>query len=400
MQNIETDVGEQPFPTREYESRLDSVQSTIRERGLDAFMMTTPENIVYLTGYDTTGYYSYQALIIPDSSQPQFVIREFEGPNVEARSWTTEWKGYRDTHEENTSIETTAGIGATAALIEEMGVEDKIIGFERDSWFLTHRQLVLLQETIDAKFVGCTGIVEAGRRIKSQREIDYMCQAGSIAENALQTGIEAIEPGVNENAVAAEIYADLIRNGSGHTGTQLYTTSGRRSALPHARWKGRTLEEGDVIYIEVPAAIHRYHGCLLRSAYIGEPPAEVSAAGEAVAEGLTAAIETIKPGITAGDVDEACRGIIADHGFGSQFPHRTGYSLGIGYPPGWGEGHIVSLGPGDDTVLERNMTFHMPVIVFLPEHGAIGCSATVRVSEDGCEPIADIDRKLYVKTEY
>jgi Xaa-Pro dipeptidase len=109
---------------------------------------------------------------------------------------------------------------------------------------------------------------------------------------------------------------------------------------------------------------------------------------------LDIAIDTIEPGITATAVDEACRDAIDEAGYGSLSPHRTGYSLGIAFPPGWGEGHLVSLGPGDDTVLEPNMVFHVPRVAFLPDLGAVGLSATLRVSQNGCEVLADLDRSF------
>lgn len=393
MASLETEREERPFPIREYEDRLEAVQAEIRTRNLAALIVSTPENQFYLTGYDTTGYYTHQALVVPDEGEPMFVVRSFEGPNVEIRSWLHGRKEYGDSPEGG--VETAGGVNTTRDLLVEMGLEGKRVGFEEDAWYLTHRQLAALRNSMDADFVGTSGIVEDHRVVKSDRELEYIRESASIVEKGVAAAIDEIEAGCSEYDVVAELWSTLIKNGCEHVASQPYVASGTRSALPHARWKGRTIEEGDVVFFEVGAAVDRYHAAQVRSAYVGDPPRHVAAAAEAATEALTAAVDAIEPGVPAHEVDEAARTVVEEAGFGHLFPHRTGYSIGIGYPTGWGEGHIVSLGPWDDSELEPNMTFHMPIIIFLPEHGAIGCSATVQVSEGGCEPLADLDRKLF-----
>jgi Xaa-Pro dipeptidase len=115
-----------------------------------------------------------------------------------------------------------------------------------------------------------------------------------------------------------------------------------------------------------------------------------------VISGLNAAIETIKPGVTAGEVDAACRGKFIAAGIDQYFHHRTGYSIGIAFPPDWGEGHAMSLRSGDPAVLEPNMTFHMPPGVLVYGKYGIGFSETVRVTENGCEVLTEFPRELLV----
>ena len=96
-------------------------------------------------------------------------------------------------------------------------------------------------------------------------------------------------------------------------------------------------------------------------------------------------------------MDKACRGTIAKAGFGRYFTHRTGYSIGIAFPPDWGEGHIMSLKDGEQMVLRERMTFHMvPATLVYGQHG-IGVSETVLVTRDGCEVLGDSPRELAIK---
>lgn len=395
----ESDYDELPFATSEFERRLNRVKGRIRERDLSGLLVTTPENIYYLTGHEAACYFSYQALVVPAAGDPAFVIREVDGANVEAGSWVGRRIEYSDTHEGGRSVETTAGTAATVDLLDELGLEGKQIGFEADSWFLTYRQLDSLERASSAEFTPTSGIIETERMVKSKAEIEYIREAAEISEAATKAGIQAIEVGAAEHDLAAEIWYSLAKNGGQHVGGQPLITSGPRTNLIHSHWKGRELRNDDVVYYEIPGAVNRYHACLLRTEYVGEPPETARSVWNAFTRALDTAIETIEPGVTASTVDSACRAVIEEAGYSSLSPHRTGYSLGIAFPPGWGEGHLVSLGPGDETVLQPNMVFHIPRVAFLPDIGAVGLSATIRVTEDGCEPLADLGREFHRMTQ-
>lgn len=391
--SIETDIEEQPFRTAEFKERVERVQSTIRDRDLDVLLVTTPENIYYLSGLDTTGFYSYQCLILPRTGEPAFVVRQLETPNVEIRTWISQYKAYGESYGDS-SVETTQGINTTAELLQELDLGDGRVGFEQDSWFITYRQVSLLKNSIPGELVGCSNIVEPERMIKSEAELQYIREAASIAEAGTQTGIQTVAVGTGESEIAANTYAGLIRNGAMH-GTRVYATSGTRSAIPHARWKGRTVRQGEPVNFEIGATVNRYYASLWQTAHVGEPPPVVERVEDVVATGLQSAIDCIEPGVPAAEVHEACQRVLRDSGYAEFSPHRTGYSLGIGFPPGWGEGYIVSIGPGDDTPLQQNMVFHMPVTVILPDYGTVGCSVTLRVTDDGAEILADLNRAVH-----
>jgi Xaa-Pro dipeptidase len=119
----------------------------------------------------------------------------------------------------------------------------------------------------------------------------------------------------------------------------------------------------------------------MRVVSVGDPDEEVRRRAEVVSEALTAAIEAIKPGARSGDVDAACRGMIEDAGYGHLFRHRTGYMLGVAFPPGWGEGHITDLKPHDDAVLVPNTVFHLVPILHDPGNHGIGMSETILVTD-------------------
>ena len=334
-----------PFPKEEYLQRLSALQERLKSRDLDAILCYTPENIYYLTGYSTTGYYVYQCLIVPADHDPIMVTRELETPNVVYGTWLKHYQTFKDTEDPVT---------VTCRTIAEYGLDNKKIGLETTSWFLLQQDY---EKTVSmlpkAKIGNGANLVEEGRVIKSARELECMREGGGIVVKGMEAGVAASRPGVTENDVAGEVAKSLISNGSLYFASQPYVVSGPRTAMAHASWMGRRLEAGDPVFFEMSANVKRYSAALMRTINLGQPNDELKRLADASLAGLSAAIETIRPGVTSGDVDNACRGAIARAGFGHTFHHRTGYSIGIGFPPGWGEGHILDLKADDPRVSKR-----------------------------------------------
>lgn len=386
--HIVSDNNELVFSVEEFKGRIERVRESMEEAGLDLLLVHTPENIYYLTGYRTPGYYTYQCFILPLDSEPMMLIRFMEEGNIMAQSWVEKRVTYQDTEDP---------VEVTSNTLKGLGVSGKRVGIEKSSWFLTTAAYEQLTATFqDVTFTDASDVVNKVRLIKSPAEIAYIREAAKAAENGVRMGMEAIAAGKTENDVAAAALTGMLREGSEYTGLAPFVASGPRSALGHATWERRKLEEGDLVFLEIPGCINRYHAAQMRTAVIGKPPAEWEDIAKVVIDGLSAAIETIKPGVMAGEVDDACRGTITRGGYGEYFLYRTGYSIGIAFPPDWGEGHILSLRGGESTELQPGMTFHMPPSALMYGVGGIGFSETVLVTETGCEAITRYPRELVV----
>lgn len=384
------DNPELPFSLPEYEERLKKTQEGLAERGIDAVLISVPENIYYLTGFTTTGYYMYQTLIVPVEGEPLFVTYLEEKINVLRRSWMDRYRTYSVVDDP---------VDVTVRAIEEMGLTDKTLGIEEGAYFFpiaTYKKLVGLLPR--ARWVDGGGLVEKARLIKSDAEIGYIRQAARAAQAGMKAAIEAIAPGKTENDIAAEVYRATLQAGSEYPGSPPYVVSGERSGLPHGTWEGRVLRPGDILFLEHSGCVKRYSAAMMRNCFLGKPPDVVRRYAEIVLEGLGKAIDTIRPGVTSGEVDAACRQTILGAGF-NDYTHETGYSIGVAYPPGWNESHIMNLHPGDPTVLEPNMVFHLvPSLIIHEIQGHVGFSDTVVVTEDGCEVLTDteVERRWYV----
>jgi Xaa-Pro dipeptidase len=129
---------------------------------------------------------------------------------------------------------------------------------------------------------------------------------------------------------------------------------------------------------------------------IGRPDEEVKRRAAASTEALDSVIAAMKPGVTSDSVHRVTRGVFEKYGYSHLFGHRTGYSVGINYPPDWGEGHIMSIWAGDERPLRAGMTFHLvPGLFELGKH-LINISDTVLVTENGCERVTQFPRELFV----
>jgi Xaa-Pro aminopeptidase len=220
-------------------------------------------------------------------------------------------------------------------------------------------------------------------------------QATRLSEAAMRAGIDAIGAGVPESTVAAEIYHTLI-DGTGEFGGDYpaivpLMPSGEHTGTPHLTWSDEPFEEGDPVIIELAGCRHRYHSPLARTAVVGDIPEEMERVAAVVVEGLNAALDAAEPGVTCEAVERAWRETIARHGI--EKADRIGYSMGLGYPPDWGE-HTASLRPGDETVLEEDMTFHMIPGIWTDELG-VEISESFRVTGTGAERFSSFPQRLF-----
>jgi Xaa-Pro dipeptidase len=376
------------FSIEEYQDRLARLREEMRARGIEVLLSYTPENIYYVSGYQTPGYYTYQCVIVPLEGDPIMFTRYLEETNVLGLSWFNTRDHYTDVQDPVTE---------TIRTLREHGLADKTIGVEESSWFLTVGDYRRLREGLpEATFKDASGTIEQLRLIKSPQEIEYIRRAGEACDAGILRAVEVAAPGKTEDDLALALYEGSLGLGSEYMSLPPFVASGYRSALTHATWSGRVLEPGDIIFIEHAGVIHRYSSAMTRMISLGEPSDKVKRMDEAVRAGLNAALAAIGPGVPAADVDRACRGTIRDLGFGDYFRHRTGYSIGINFPPDWGEGHIMSIKDNEPRPLQPGMVFHLVPALVDYGNAMVGGSLTVLVTDSGHEPLSDIPHQIFV----
>jgi Xaa-Pro dipeptidase len=365
-----------PFSVEEFQDRVARTRALMRENGVDILLVTTPENIYYLTGYRTTGYYFYQAFLLPLSGEPHFVVRRFEMPDVKGLSWTKGCIAIADGE---------SWVDGTLRAVEACGGGDTI-GYEERGFFTPPLILDGLRERLPkARLTPAGGLVESCRRIKSPQEITYIRKAAEIASIGMTAGMQAVRPGINENEITGAVYAAMMGAGGEYPSGGPYVVAGLRSVLTHQTAERTILEPGMTVLFEIGGIYRRYGSSLLRIAAVGKPSVRAQEIADVMRRALDALIAAIRPGVPAGAVDRAGRSIVEAAGLGPYWLHRAAYSMGISFPPGWGEGLVMDIKPDDTRPLEPGMIFHVVPSVHVPRFGAMGFSETVLVTENGCD---------------
>ncbi|MBV9637441.1 MAG: ectoine hydrolase DoeA, partial [Methylobacteriaceae bacterium] len=285
-----------------------------------------------------------------------------------------------------------------ARLIEERGWSRGSIGVEMDNyWFTAAAMEALRRHLPNARFVDATGLVNWQRAVKSPQEIDYMRKAARIVEAIHQRILDKVEPGMRKCDLVAEIYDVGIRGVDGYGGDYPalvpLLASGEEASAPHLTWDDRPLRRGEGTFFEVAGCYRRYHCPLSRTVFLGKPTPAFLDVEKAVLEGMEAGLAAARPGNACEDIANAFFAALKRHGFIKD--SRTGYPIGLSYPPDWGE-RTMSLRPGDRTVLEPGMTFHFMTGLWLETMG-LEITESILITPNGVECLADVPRRLFVK---
>ena len=285
-----------------------------------------------------------------------------------------------------------------ADIIKEKGWGGKSIGVEMDQFYFTHRNYVELEKALpNAKFKDGNLLVNMVRQVKSEEEIRFMKIAGQIAVKVMQTAIDAIDVGVREcdaaAAIAAAQYRGTAEHGGDYPAIVPLMMAGEGTSTPHLTWSDKKYQKDEPIILELTGAYKHYHAPIARTMFLGTPPPLIKEVADVVIHGLGETLQVVKPGVTCEEVEARWRQAIS--GTKVVKESRIGYSIGLNYPPDWGE-QTMSLRPGDKTVLQPNMAFHI-ILGIWEEKVGFEADATIRITEKGYEPLYEFANKLYVK---
>lgn len=386
------------FDVKEYKERLEKTKKSMNEKGVEVLIVTDPANMNYLTGFDGWSFYVHQGLIVMvDQPEPIWFGRGQDGNAARLTTWLREEniRAYTDDYVQSL---VKHPMDFVSDIIKEKGYDKKIIATEMDTYYYTAKcQERLVLGLPNAKFKDGTNLVNWVKIVKSETELDYMRKAARIVEGAMQAAVDSIAEGVRQCDAAANVYHAQISGtkeyGGDYASIVPLMPSGVRTSTPHLSWTDEPYRNGDTVLVEIAGCYRRYHCPLSRTVIVGDAPQKVRDLAAVVVEGIKDTLAAIKPGITCEEVERVWARSIAKSGFIKD--SRVGYSMGLNYPPDWGE-HTASLRPGDKTVMMPNMTFHFMPGIWLEDCG-VDISESIRITENGVETFTNYPRKLLVK---
>ncbi len=385
------------FDRSEYSARISKTRRAMQARGIELLVVSDPSNMAWLTGYDGWSFYVHQCVLLALDGEPLWYGRGMDACGARRTVFMDDDHiiGYPDHYVQSTERHP---MDLLARIIEDRGWAGHAIGVEMDNYYFSAACYGSLRKHLpNAAFRNATGLVNWQRAVKSAREIEYMRRAARIVEAMHARIVELVEPGLPKNELVAEIYRTAIRGADGHGGDYPAIVpmlpSGIDASAPHLTWDETPFRKGEGTFFEIAGCYRRYHCPLSRTVYLGKPPREILEAETAVLEGLEAALEAARPGNTCEAVEAAWRKAIARHGI--EKDSRCGYPIGLSYPPDWGE-RTMSLRPGDTSVLEEGMTFHLIPAIWRERWG-LEITESFLITAEGAQPFCTTPRKLFVK---
>ena len=386
------------FTLEEYKYRLKKVQKMMQQKGIELLISHDTNNMNYLTGYDAWSFYYAQCVIVHiNADEPICFVRDQDAGGAFI---TTYLKKENIIIYDEKYIHTwpTHPYDALVDLIKKKKWDKINIGVEMDAHYFTAYCYEKLKKGLpNAKILDAERLVNWVRVEKSIAEIEYMKKAATISEMAMKTAMETISPDVRQCDAVAEIQRTLFRGtpeyGGEYASIATLLPTGKGTSASHLTASDKKFVSGEATIIELSGTYKRYHAPMARTINLGKPEQKKLDAMKATNEALEEGINASKPGNTANDVAEKFWGVLDKYGIKKE--SRTGYSIGIGYPPDWGE-HTLNIYKGDMTELKPNICYHMIAVMQFGDWG-VESSESIRITESGNELLCNFSRDLHVK---
>ena len=386
------------FSKAEYKDRLKKVQKSMQDKGIELLISQDTANMNYLTGYDAWSFYYAQCVLVHvNAEEPICFVRAQDAGGAYIKTYLQD-ENIIKYDEKYIHTWPSHPYDYLVEIIKQKKWDKLKIGLEMDSHYFTAYCYEKIKSGLpNAKLKDSERLVNWVRLIKSNAEIKLMKSAAQISEKGMKTAIESINPGVRQCDAVAEIQKTLFNGttefGGEYSSIATLLPTGKGTSASHLTATQDKFVSGEATIIELSGTYKRYHAPMARTVLLGKPNQKKIDAMKATNEALEAGISVTKPGNTANDVAQKFWSVLDKYNIKKE--SRTGYSIGIGYPPDWGE-HTLNISKGDKTILQPNVTFHMIAVMQFGDWG-VEASESVRVTENGSELFCNYSRDLHIK---
>ena len=386
------------FEKQEYKDRLKKVKIDMQKKGIDLLVSHDPANMNYLTGYDAWSFYYAQCVLVHvNEDEPICFVRAQDGGGAYIKTYLKN-ENIIEYDEKYIHTWPLHPYQYLVEIIKKRKWDNLNIGLEMDSHYFTAYCYETIKKGLpNAKFKDAERLVNWVRVIKSSDEIKLMQSAARIVESGMKAAFRSISPGVRQCDAVADIQKALFNGtkefGGDYPSIATLLPTGKGTSASHLTHTDEKFVSGEATIIEIAGAYKRYHCPMARTVLLGEKDQKKIDTMKATNEALDAGISATKPGNTIDDVAQKFWGVLDKYKIKKD--SRTGYSIGIGYPPDWGE-QTFNILKGDKTILQPNVTFHMIAVMQFGDWG-VEASEAVRVTENGSELFCNLSRELHIK---
>jgi Xaa-Pro dipeptidase len=427
------------FPDSEYARRVTSAREEMDRRGFSAMLVSSPENIYYLTGLDHQGFFAYHVLVLPLQGTPILVTRAMEKAVVRDQVPHLRHIGFSDQPKEklvvperhddavvlatrdesgraaglrpwdmsfgvdirdpdDAFVDVSAPTRATLQALQEAGATGRV-GMEESVPYMPFAIATeIRKQARGIDWQDASGLVDDFRIVQSPLELERTRQAAIVTDSMMLAAVAAAGPGVASHDVMGAIYDTMFRRGGTYPGFVPLVRTTRTIEHEHGTWQEDRLAHRDLLFLEMAGCVRRYHAPMGRLVFIGKAPKRAEAINQVCRDAMVTAAEAIGPGVKAGEVYRLWQERLNRAGLSGYARHHCGYSVGIGYPPSWsGSGVPVGLRHGSDMVLREGMVFHLMSWLLRTAKGDSFLSDTIVVTSRGSEFLTTVDRGVLVR---
>ena len=340
-------------------TRVDSIRQRLAAEGVDAFLVTTPANLRYLSGFTSAD----GALLI---SADRFFL-------------ATDFRYYEQVEREAPCVELFKVDKPIAAAYEDLFTAAKVRRLAFESTHLTYARYQELAAISGIELLPVKGWVEELRAVKTPEELALMRRAVAISDAVIAALPQILQPGMTEKQLAWEVEAFMHDRGADDVAFPIIAAAGPNGAMPHAVPSERVLLPGEPIVLDLGARFSGYCSDLTRTVCIGQPDARFSEIHAIVLAAQRAAEAGIRPGMLGKEADAIARQVIADAGYAEAFGHGLGHGVGM-------EVHErPSAGARSEDRLEPGMVVTVEPGIYLPGWGGVRIEDLVLVTDAGVD---------------
>lgn len=228
------------------------------------------------------------------------------------------------------------------------------------------------------------------RIIKSDDEIKFIAEAQKITEKAYSEVLNFVKPGISERTVAVELEYLLRKYGADGVSFDLITITGKNTSLPHGVPGDNNIREGDFFTMDIGALYKGYHSDMTRTVAVKSCDEFQREIYDIVSKAQITALNSVKSGVKACDVDKIARDIITESGYGKNFGHSTGHGVGLDIH------EMPYVSAKSETILSENMVITVEPGIYLENRFGVRIEDMVLVERNGCMNFATLSKELII----
>lgn len=351
------------------EQRVRKCQQLMKEKGIEALLITHLTNIYYLTGFSGTAatvlITASRRVFITDSRYALMAKASVEGFDI---------------------IESREPLKIVADFLETDHINS--LGFEEEVTFSFYQALQKQLPKID--LLPQSGFVETLRLIKDDSEIETIAEACRITDKAFIDVLDFIKAGQTTEIEVANFLDFRMRHyGASGLSFESIVASGERSAIPHGRASHKVIENGDSLTMDFGCYYNHYVSDMTRTIHVGQVTDQEREIYDIVLKANEALIAKASAGMTYSDYDAVAREVIANAGYGSNFTHGIGHGIGLDI-------HENPFFTKSDQVLKAGMVVTDEPGIYIDGHYGLRIEDDLVITENGCRILTLAPKELIV----